>query len=233
MQARSAESQYEIVVIGAGIFGSSISWEAARRGRKTLLLERQAVPNPIAASFGPSRKIRSTYVEPHYARLAQEAMAAWRVLEAELGLELYLPVGNLAYTELEAQPHLDELERVSREVGSELELLDQAALRRRFPQFKRARRALFERQAGYLRATTCVTTMQQQAVQLSGRPGVATPLVNPSPLGGEERIVVYTAIMPDGATLFYYLTVVPTNDAAAFNEAFQRIIGSLRLAEAR
>jgi Zn-dependent protease with chaperone function len=74
---------------------------------------------------------------------------------------------------------------------------------------------------------------QQQAIQLSQRPGVATPLLNPSPLGGEERIVVYTTLLPDGATLFYYLTVVPTNDAAAFAEAFQRIITSLRLPQAR
>jgi glycine/D-amino acid oxidase-like deaminating enzyme len=153
------------VVVGAGIFGSSVAWEAARRGRKTLLVERRAVPNPIAASYGPSRKIRSTYVEPHYANLAQEAMAAWRSLEAELGPELYLPVGNLAYTALDEQPHLDELERVSRLVGSRLQALDQAALRRRFPQFKRARRALFEEQAGFLRATACVTTLQQQALR--------------------------------------------------------------------
>jgi monomeric sarcosine oxidase len=166
MPAGTARASYEIVVIGAGIFGSSVAWEAARRGRRTLVLERGPLPNPSAASYGPSRKIRSTYVEPHYASLAQEAMAAWRRLETEVGRELYLPVGNLAYTELEEQPHLDDLERVARLVGARLEVLERSELRRRFPQFKRARRALFEEQAGVLRATDCVRAIQQQAARL-------------------------------------------------------------------
>jgi hypothetical protein len=59
-----------------------------------------------------------------------------------------------------------------------------------------------------------------------------TPLVNPSPLGGHERVVVYTTFLADG-TLFYYLTIVPENDAGAFQETFQRVGESIRLTEAR
>jgi Zn-dependent protease with chaperone function len=72
----------------------------------------------------------------------------------------------------------------------------------------------------------------QQAVQISQRSGLATPLVNPSPLGGQERIVVQTTFLADG-TLFYCLTVVPEKDAAAFADAFQRITSSIRLTDAR
>jgi hypothetical protein len=73
----------------------------------------------------------------------------------------------------------------------------------------------------------------QQAVRISGRSALATPLVNPSPLGGQERIGVYTTFLADGATLFYYLTVVPEQDAGSFEAAFRRVGESIRLTEVR
>src|SRR6185312_7904328 len=72
----------------------------------------------------------------------------------------------------------------------------------------------------------------KQAIRLSQRSGIATPLTNPSPLGGQERIVVYTTFLADG-TLFYYLTLAPESDAAAFQETFRRIGESIRLTEVR
>jgi Zn-dependent protease with chaperone function len=70
----------------------------------------------------------------------------------------------------------------------------------------------------------------QQAIRLSQRSGLATPLVNASALGGQERVGVYTAFLADGS-LFYYLTIVPERDAPAYQEAFRRIGQSLRLTE--
>jgi Zn-dependent protease with chaperone function len=72
----------------------------------------------------------------------------------------------------------------------------------------------------------------QQAIQMSQRTALHTPLSNASPLGGEERIGVYTTFLSNGA-LFYYLTIVPANDAAAFQEAFRRVGESIQLAEGR
>ena len=69
-------------------------------------------------------------------------------------------------------------------------------------------------------------------MRMSQRSALATPLVNPSPLGGRERIGVYTTFLADG-TLFYYLTIVPENDAAAFQDAFRRIGESIQLTDAR
>jgi hypothetical protein len=72
----------------------------------------------------------------------------------------------------------------------------------------------------------------QQPLKISERGGLGTPLVNPSPLGGSEQIGVYTTFLVDG-TLFYYLTIVPEKDAAAFQETFRRIGRSIRLTDAR
>jgi len=72
----------------------------------------------------------------------------------------------------------------------------------------------------------------QQALKVSQRSAIATPLVNPSALGGQERIVVTTTFLMDG-TLFYYLSVVQEKDAETFQEAFRRIGESIRLTDAR
>ena len=72
----------------------------------------------------------------------------------------------------------------------------------------------------------------QQAVQISQRQALATPLSNPSPLGGREHVGVYTMFLADG-NLFYFLTVNPEKDAEAFQSAFQKIASSLRLMDRR
>jgi Zn-dependent protease with chaperone function len=73
---------------------------------------------------------------------------------------------------------------------------------------------------------------EQQAMRISQRSALGTPLVNPSPLGGRERISVYTTFLADGS-LFYYLTIVPENEAPAFQDTFRRIGDSIRLTETR
>jgi beta-barrel assembly-enhancing protease len=73
---------------------------------------------------------------------------------------------------------------------------------------------------------------EQQPMKMSQRSALATPLVNPSPLGGQERIGLYTTFLVDG-TLFYYLTIAPEKEAETFQETFQRVGQSIRLTEAR
>jgi Zn-dependent protease with chaperone function len=72
----------------------------------------------------------------------------------------------------------------------------------------------------------------QQQVKISERSGLATPLVNPSPLGGNEHIGLYTTFLSDG-TLFYYLTIAQDKDAQDFQETFRQIGQSIKLTEAR
>jgi Zn-dependent protease with chaperone function len=72
----------------------------------------------------------------------------------------------------------------------------------------------------------------QQQVKISQRAGLATRLVNPSPLGGNEQIGLYTTFLADGA-LFYYLTIAQEKDAQAFQDTFRQIGQSIKLAEAR
>jgi hypothetical protein len=71
---------------------------------------------------------------------------------------------------------------------------------------------------------------QQQQMRISQRSALGTPLVNPSPLGGQELIGLYTTFLADGS-LFYYLTIVPEKEAQNYQEVFRKIGESLRLTE--
>ncbi len=72
----------------------------------------------------------------------------------------------------------------------------------------------------------------QQSTRLSQRSAIATRLVNPSPLGGRERIDMFTTFMSDG-NLFYYMTIVPEKEEATYRSAFDRIRQQLKLTEVR
>jgi Zn-dependent protease with chaperone function len=69
---------------------------------------------------------------------------------------------------------------------------------------------------------------EQRVVRMSQRTALATPLVNPSPLGGMEVINVYTTFLSDG-NLFYYLTLVPEIEAPAYEQAFRQVGQSIQL----
>jgi hypothetical protein len=73
---------------------------------------------------------------------------------------------------------------------------------------------------------------EQESLRMSQRSALGTPLTNPSPLGGAERITVYTTFLADG-NLFYYLAIVPENDAQQFQQAFRQIGQSIQLTDVR
>jgi hypothetical protein len=71
---------------------------------------------------------------------------------------------------------------------------------------------------------------ESRAVRISNRTAIGTPLIGRSALGGNERVGVYTTFLADG-NLFYYLTVVPDNEAQAYQAAFDRVGQSIRLGD--
>ena len=73
---------------------------------------------------------------------------------------------------------------------------------------------------------------EQQYVKISQRTALGTPLTNPSPLGGAERINVYTTLLTNG-NLFYFLTVAPEADASSYQTTFSRIGQSIKLTDVR
>jgi sarcosine oxidase len=189
-------STFDVVVVGAGIFGLGTAIEAASRGRSVALIDRDRIPHPRAASFGPSRKIKSVYADPMYARLGLAAMAAWEQIERDAAETLFVRLGNLVYTTLPDHSLLDVQARSSEEAGGIVERLDEPALRARFPQFRLAVSGVFEPAAGFIRASVAVSAL----ARLAHRAGVtvyeAAP-VQRLDLDAERPAV----ILADGRTL--------------------------------
>ncbi|KRC33178.1 FAD-dependent oxidoreductase [Oerskovia sp. Root22] len=74
------------VVVGGGVMGSAAAWQLARAGHDVVLLERFEPGHAHGASHGASRIYRTTYTQPAYLDLAQEAFGLWRELERDAGL---------------------------------------------------------------------------------------------------------------------------------------------------
>jgi hypothetical protein len=65
-------------------------------------------------------------------------------------------------------------------------------------------------------------------VKLSGRTGLAVPLVNRAANGGQEFIGLHTTFLSNG-NLFYVATLVPEKEASTYQPAFSRVVNSVRL----
>jgi sarcosine oxidase len=86
---------YDVIVVGAGVMGTSAARWLAKRGRETLLLDRFELANARGSSGGPTRIFRLTYHHPDYVRMARRALDEWRDLEAEAGESLLLTTAGL------------------------------------------------------------------------------------------------------------------------------------------
>lgn len=87
------------IVVGGGIMGLAAAWALIREGCAVDLFEQGPLPNPLASSFDEHRLIRHPYGEQiGYARMIDEAFAAWDLLWRDLGQRLYAPTGTLALT---------------------------------------------------------------------------------------------------------------------------------------
>src|SRR5439155_11898744 len=121
------------IVVGGGVMGLSTAWALAREGHDIELFEQGELPNMLASSMDEHRLIRHPYGDHiGYARMIDDAFAAWDLMWRDLGQQLYAPTGTLALTGNGA----DWAERSAAtlaEIGRPMTELTIDALRRRFP----------------------------------------------------------------------------------------------------
>ena len=126
----------DVAVIGLGAMGSAALLSLARRGLRVVGVEQFTPGHDRGSSHGETRIIRLGYFEhPSYVPLLRVAYALWRDLERESGeallettgiIEIGAPDGTLVSgTLLSSRTH-----------GLAHEVLDAAAVMRRFPPFR-------------------------------------------------------------------------------------------------
>lgn len=160
------------IIVGGGIMGLATAWGLARQGHQVELFEQGPLPNPLASSMDEHRLIRHPYGDQAgYARMIDQAYAAWDLLWSDLGQCLYSATGTLALTgngETWAERSAATLSRLGKSM-KEMSLDD---LPRRFPELdaRGVERAFWMDSGGVLFAQDIVAAL---ARHLGGRPNVA------------------------------------------------------------
>lgn len=174
---------YDVVVIGAGVFGAWTAWHLAARGRRVLLVDAHGPAHSRASSGGESRIIRMSYgANELYTRWSQRSLAQWKELFAGTRQNLFEETGVL-WLAGEDTSRLQQSATTLRKCAIPFEELDRAELEQRYPQvnFADVDVGLWEPQSGVLlarRAVACVVAdARQRGVEYHLRP-ILPPKLN-------------------------------------------------------
>ncbi len=126
----------DYIVVGLGALGSATCMELARAGHRVVGLERFEMGHSRGASHDTSRILRHSYHTPGYVRLTQQAYIDWARLQRDSGTSLVTVVGGLDLFPMGAA--ISPIDYISAldEVGIDYDVLDNAAVDSRWPQFR-------------------------------------------------------------------------------------------------
>lgn len=158
---------YDCIVLGVGGVGSFSLLSAAKRGWKTLGIDRFGVAHDRGSSHGRTRMIRTAYFEhPNYVPLARKAWGAWEELQAGCDVKLIQNTGLLQVGDPGGEV-IQGVLKSAKEHDIPVEEYDAAEGMKRFPIFKLAPKSacVFEETAGYLQIENAVTFACKKAIE--------------------------------------------------------------------
>ena len=162
-------NNYDVAVIGAGVFGAWTAYLLRRDGAKVLLVDAYGPGNSRASSGGESRIIRLGYgPDEIYTRSAQRSLTLWQQLFAESGASALFQKTGVLWLAREQDPYCEAMLTVFDRVGAAYEKLDRDQLDRRFPQlaFGPTAWGIVEPNAGVLMARRAVQAVVAQACEI-------------------------------------------------------------------
>ncbi|WP_203827973.1 FAD-dependent oxidoreductase [Actinoplanes palleronii] len=91
----SSAARADVIVVGAGVHGSSTAWHLAQRGAGVIHLDRFPDGHTEGSSHGRLRMIRRAYPNPVWDDLVDRAYLGWGELSAAAGVPLLTTTGGL------------------------------------------------------------------------------------------------------------------------------------------
>jgi monomeric sarcosine oxidase len=157
---------YDVVVVGAGVFGAWTAYKLRLEGASVLLLDAYGPGNSRASSGGESRIIRLGYGPAEiYSRSAQRSMVLWQELFAQLNQQSLFQKTGLLFLARNEDDYCEATLSTLRRLNAKCERLDHDELVQRFPQLElgTVRWGILESDAGILLARRAVRAVVQQA----------------------------------------------------------------------
>ena len=170
LKAAPLGSKAHVAVVGAGVFGAWTAHHLLNSGHRVTLVEAQGPAHSRASSGGESRMTRAAYgKDAIYARMALDSLVQWKALSAVSGLPIFHPTGVLFFFQND-DPYLADSLAAHRALGLPSELLQAAAMAKRFPMidFTGVHGGIFEPGFGALMARRSVQTLVERFVAAGG-----------------------------------------------------------------
>ncbi len=159
-------SQWDVAVVGAGVFGAWTAHWLRQAGLRVLLLDAYGPANSRASSGGESRIIRAAYGgDDFYSAWVKRSLPQWHDLSERAGHSLFQETGVLTFTD-DSTPLVGQSAAVLERLHMPYERLDSEELARRFPQIgvHAGDRAILEPSSGALMARRAVQALVEELV---------------------------------------------------------------------
>ncbi len=196
---------FDVVVVGAGVFGAWTAYQLRQTGAAVLLLDAYGTGNSRASSGGESRIIRMGYgPDEIYTRSAQRSLIRWCELFERMDtpgkssinncrvlFPLFQPTGVL-WLAREHDPYCDAILGTLQRAGVPFEKLQRDELSRRYPQLELGPVAwgILEPDSGVLMARRALQAVVMQAVA-NGATYLAEAVLSP---GGHGKLRSITTV---------------------------------------
>lgn len=162
--------RWDVIVIGAGVFGAWAAWNLQRRGRTVLLVDAWGAAHSRSSSGGETRLIRTEYAgNALYTRWAWESLAEWHELSRRHESPIFLETGAL-YIYPQDNAKIDESIALQRGLGIPIEKMTAPEMAKRWPQidFSGIAVGVMQPTMGALMARRSVQSLVSEFVKAGG-----------------------------------------------------------------
>lgn len=163
-----AQNAYDLLVVGAGVFGLTTALEMQARGYHVAVIDPGPLPHPLAASTDISKIVRMEYgADEAYMELAELAYQGWFRWNEELGEALFHNVGVTMLTRTPMAPGEFEYEsyHMLHKRGHTPERLTAEDITQRYPAWKAGAfvDGFFHAQGGYVESGRVIAALARLA----------------------------------------------------------------------